>query len=164
MGRRRRAKEKISAISVVRISVTRAQRDFGSVLDLARRNDVAITRRRRIVAYVLSAARYQRLIWGARKRAEHVQAGVVGLVHKLLTLPSASGGSRPERVPDRLVRLMAVFVSAVHTFEDFDHAAKWMQEPNELLGNRSPRHMAESQRGAQRALAVLASIEYGLPT
>lgn len=52
---------------VIKVAVTRAQKDFERVVILARRADVAITRRGRTIAYVLSIARYRQLVAQARR-------------------------------------------------------------------------------------------------
>lgn len=146
---------------VVKVSISKAKSDFSHVLRLARRSDVAISRGRRIVAYVVAAERYRQLVFRARKHARREQSEVFALARRLLAAP---GGGSQSPVDERLVRLMGLFACAVHTLEDFDYATEWLREPNQRLGNRTPREVAETEGGAQRILDVLTAIDYGLPT
>lgn len=52
---------------MIKVAATRAQSDLEHVLTLARRVDVAVTRRGRVIAYVLSIARYRQLVQHARR-------------------------------------------------------------------------------------------------
>lgn len=166
MGRRERAKKDNAGPvrRAVSVSVAKARKDFAQVLTLARRNDVALTRGRRIVAYVVSAARYRELVSSTKERAKRNQSDVFALVRKLLSLPAAGAKQAQCAANDRLVRLTAVFVCAARTLEDVDYVASWLREPNERLGNRTPRELAETEHGTQMVLDALMAIEYGLPT
>lgn len=148
------ARRKVPPRRSFTVTVTKARTQFAQVLALARRGDVAITRGRRIVAYVVSAARYRQLVSGANENTW--RANVFAVTRKLFAAAAAL-----DRTPfdhGLVARLTALLLCAARTFQDFDYAVDWIREPNARLGNRTPRDVAGTEGGTHVVLNLLAAL------
>lgn len=110
---------------------------------------------------------------GIRARAVKVFADAIGL-----TLPAIADvvliprRTLERRIADnailrtteseRVVRLGRLYARARDVFEDADEAARWLREPVDALGGRTPLDVSRTEPGAREVEQVLGRIEHGV--
>jgi putative toxin-antitoxin system antitoxin component (TIGR02293 family) len=87
---------------------------------------------------------------------------VMHIPARTLARRKASGSFTPEE-SERLLRLATLFDKATGLFEgDSAAAVKWLQAPNQALGNRPPLELAQTEVGARAVEDLIGRLEFGV--
>jgi putative toxin-antitoxin system antitoxin component (TIGR02293 family) len=87
---------------------------------------------------------------------------VMHMPARTLARRKAAGTLSPEE-SERLLRLAGLFDKAVALFEgDRAAAAKWLQTPNQALGNLAPLNLAQTEVGGRAAEDLIGRLEFGV--
>lgn len=63
---------------------------------------------------------------------------------------------------ERVVRLGRIYARATEVFENEDEAARWLREPVDSLGGRTPLELSSTEPGAREVEQLLGRIEHGV--
>jgi putative toxin-antitoxin system antitoxin component (TIGR02293 family) len=89
-------------------------------------------------------------------------SGLVGIPKRTLARRQSEGKLQPDE-SDRLYRAWALFEKAVDLFEgDVAAANRWLQTPQEVLGNQTPLELASTDVGAREVENLILRLEQGV--
>ena len=103
-------------------------------------------------------ARFQR----ATRLSWESISSLVGIPKRTIARRQSEGKLQPDE-SDRLFRASALFEKAIDLFEgDVPGAVRWLQTPQEALGNQTPLELASTDVGAREVENLILRLEQGV--
>jgi putative toxin-antitoxin system antitoxin component (TIGR02293 family) len=132
---------------------------YQTMLGLIRSKDIP-----RLIRRIEAGISYQlvQMLAHALRTSSTTIAGAIGLSQRTFQRHGLGNGILPRSAGEHAVRLMQLLERAIATFEDEDMARSWLNEPNEILNDRTPIDYAGTGLGCDQVERLLARIEQGV--